>query len=191
MDTLLENPLPILAVGAVLATLFGVVFLSRRSVPPLVGLAAVVLFTSLLLITEYLVVTPREQVEVAIEEILDAIEANDVDGVLAVVDPAATEIRSDIEALMPMVNVNDTGAMALRIDCEGRNPTEATSRFKGRVLGTHARSGIAVRYFDEVELNWKRSGGRWLLEDFTAYWEGKPLNAVSSLRGNQPAAVTR
>lgn len=191
MDTLLENPVPIFSVGAVLATFFGMVFLARRSLLPLVGLGAVVLFTSLLLITEMLIVTPREQVEVAIDDILDAIESNDVNGVLAMVDPSATQVRSDVETLMPMVKVEDTGATAVQIECEGREPTEALSTFKGRVRGVHAKSGIAVFYFDKVELHWTRSKGEWLLDDFTAYWKGKPLNAVSSLRGTQPAAVTR
>ena len=174
-----------------LATFFGLVFLARRSLLPLVGLGAVVLFTSLLLVTEMLIVTPREQVEVAIDDILDAIEANDVKGVLALVDPSATQVRTDVETLMPMVKVDDTGATAVKIECEGREPTEATSTFQGRVRGVHAKSGIAVFYFDKVELHWTRSKGVWLLDDFTAYWKGKPLNAVSSLRGSQPAAVTR
>lgn len=191
MDTLLENPVPIFSVGAVLATFFGMVFLARRNLLPLVGLGAVVLFTSLLLITELLIVTPREQVEVAIDDILGAIESNDIDGVLALIDPSATQVRSDVETLMPMVQVDDTGATAVQIECEGREPTEAMSTFRGRVLGVHTKSGMAVRYLDKVELHWIRSKGQWLLEDFTAYWQGKPLNAVSSLRGTQPAAVTR
>ncbi|MEM8944496.1 MAG: hypothetical protein AAGD11_04870 [Planctomycetota bacterium] len=191
LDTLLENPLPILAVGAILATFCGIIFLAKRNLPSLVGLAAVILFTSLFIVTEQLIVTPREQVEVSIDQILDAIQANDVDAVLALVDPSATDVRGQVEALMPMVDVDDTGATAIQIDCEGRDPTEATSQFKGRVLGIHTQSGMAVRYFDQVELNWIRSDGQWLLSDFTAYWKGKPLNAVSSLRGSQPAAVTR
>lgn len=191
MNTLLENPLPILAVGAMLATLFGLIFLSRRNLPSLVGLGAVILFTSLLLVTEMLIVTPREEVQQSVDEVLAAIESNEVSNVLAFADPGATQLRSEIEALMPMVKVEDTGAASVQIECEGRAPTEAIARFKGRVRGVHGKSGIAIFYFDDVELNWVRREGRWLLEDFTAYWKGKPLNAVSSLRGGQPAAVTR
>ncbi len=62
MNTLLENPLPIIAGGAVLATLCGLVFLSRRTVPSLLALAVVVLLTLLLVICERLIVTPREEV---------------------------------------------------------------------------------------------------------------------------------
>lgn len=191
MTTLTENPLSILAVGAILATVCGMIFLSRRNLPSLVAFGAVVLFTSLFLVTEQLIVTPREQVEASIDEILDAIQTNEVSKVLALVDPAASQMRARVETLMPKVKVEDTGATAVEIECEGRNPTEATSRFKGRLLGVHSGSGMAVRYLDEVELNWTRNDGRWLLSDFTAYWRGKPLDAVGSLSGSRPSAVTQ
>lgn len=190
MNTLLENPLPIAAVGAMLATLFGLIFLSRRSLLSLVGLGAVVLFTSLLLITEQLIVTPREEIEAAIGGMLDAIEANDVTAAVAFVDPQATELRRDVETLMPTVDVDDCGATAIQIDVDkSASPMTATANFKGRLRGVHRSSGMTVGYFDQVDFAFVYRDDRWTLADFTAYWKGKPLDAVGSLRGKQPMAV--
>ena len=128
MNTLLENPLPILAVGAVLATLCGLVFLSRRTVPALLALAVVVLLTLLLVITERLIVTPREEIEQALSALLAAVESNELPAVLAMIEPGAANVRRDAEKLMPRVDVTDTGATAIQIDVDG---SSATARCQG------------------------------------------------------------
>ncbi len=182
MNILLENPLPILAGGAVLATLCGLVFLSRRTVPALLALAVVVLLTLLLVVTERLIVTPREEVEQALSSLLAAVESNELPSVLALIDPAATQVRSDAETLMPMIDVTDTGASAIQIEVES---TSATVHCRGKLRGIHRSSGAAMMFFDKVEFQWIRRDEQWLLEDFVAYWKGKPLKAVESLRGKR------
>jgi len=182
LNILLENPLPILAAGAVLATLCGWVFLSRRTLPALLALAMVVLLTLLLVVTERLIVTPREEVEVAFSTLLDAVESNDLPGVLALIDPAATNIRNDAETLMSMINVEDAGATAIEIDVDG---SVVLVRCRGRLLGIHRSSGAAMRFFDKAEFQWVRRDAQWLLEDFVVYWKGKPMNAVGSLKENR------
>ncbi len=186
MNTLLENPLPILAVGAVLATLCGLVFLSRRTVPALLALAVVVLLTLLLVITERLIVTPREEIEQALSALLAAVESNELPAVLAMIEPGAANVRRDAEKLMPRVDVTDTGATAIQIDVDG---SSATARCQGRLRGIDRSSGAAMMFFDKVEFQWVRRGEQWLLEDFVAYWKGKPLNAVDSLKGKRVAPV--
>ena len=190
LNTLLENPLPILAIGAILATLCGLVFLSRRNVPSLLALVVVVLLTSLLLITEGLIVTPREEVETALSTLLDAVASNDVLSVLAMIDPAAKQVRGEAEQLMPLVDVQDTGATAIEIDVDQKaSPWLATARCKGRLRGIHRKSGATVFYFDQVDFDWIRRDERWLLEGFTVYKDGKPLDAIGSLRGNRATPV--
>ena len=188
MNMLLENPLPILAVGAVLATLCGLVFLSRRSVPSLLALSVVLLLTLLLVLTERLIVTPREEVEQALSSLLTAVESNELSAVLAMIDPTAVNVRDDAEALMPMVDVTDTGASSIKIDVEG---SSATVHCRGKLRGTHRNSGVATVFFGKVEFQWVRRGEQWLLKDFIAYWKGKPLNAVESLNGKRVSPATR
>lgn len=188
MNTLLENPLPILAVGAVLATLTGLVFFSRRTLPTLAVFATVVIATLLLLVVEQLIITDRERVESALDDLLAAIQANDVASVVASIDPAATQMRSDAESMMPLVEVEDTGATAVQVDLNTDiDPPTAVSNCRGRLRGVHKRTGQAIMYFDQVDFHWVKRNDAWLLNDFTAYWKGKPLDAVRSLRGNRVA----
>jgi len=56
VNILLENPLPIYAAGAVLATVCGLAFLARRNLPSLFALIGVVVLTLLLVLVERMVV---------------------------------------------------------------------------------------------------------------------------------------
>jgi len=188
MTLLLENPLPIWAAGAVLATLCLVVLMSRRTVGSLLALAGVVLVTILLAWLEAVVITEKEQVEVAVTEILAAIQKNDLQAVLDCIDPAAEAVRSDAERLMPMVNVRNTGSSSLQInldDAESK-PLHATASLRARIEGTHQRSGQRVFYFDEVMIDWIKRDEDWLVEDYQAKWRGRTISAVTSMRENRP-----
>lgn len=188
MQTLLENPLPILAAGAVLATLTGLAFLSRRTGITLAVFAGVIVLTLAMLLVEQLVVTPSEQVEAALANILAAVADNNTAEVVKYIDPTASAVLSEAETLMPLVKVEDTGATAIKTQVHGDS---ATVNCRGRLRGTHTKSGTPVVYFDQVDFQWVRRGDQWLLEDFTAYWKGKPLDSVSSLRSNRVAPATR
>lgn len=187
MTSLFENPIPIIAVGAVLITLCGLFFLNTRSLASLVALGVVCLVVLSLMVTERLVVTDREQVEQAVANIMLAIEQNDLPGTLALVDPAATRVRSDIEVMMPVANVEDTGFTSLEVELTGgADSGSAEARFQGRLDGVHKQSGHRIFYFDVVKLYWTKTAGQWLLDDYQPYWKGKPINAVGSMRGNRP-----
>ena len=183
MPTLLENPVPIYAVGAVLATLCGLAFLVRRNLPSLLACAGVVAATLLLVLVERLVVTDREQVEAAVVELMKAIEENDLPTVVAAIDPAANEVRSDAETLMPMVKVEDTGATSLRVEVDAAaEPQTAVAKFLGKVNGILKSSGQRVFYFDEVHLLWVKREHQWLVEDYWANSEGRSVDAVERVR---------
>ncbi|MEM9354338.1 MAG: hypothetical protein AAGA92_15130, partial [Planctomycetota bacterium] len=68
----LENPTPIYAAGAVLATLAVIALLARRNLPSLVALIAVLMLTAAGVIVERIVVTEVEEVELAVEQIVAA-----------------------------------------------------------------------------------------------------------------------
>lgn len=187
MTFLLENPIPIYFAGAVLLTITGLTFLARRSLKSLLWFGGVVLATLLLLAVERLVVTEREQIEANLETLLESIETNDMPGVLAIIDPDAAEIRADVETMMPEVTVKDTGATMLHIELgDSQDRPTATAQFLGRVDGVHKRSGQRVFYFDEVQLQWRKRDDRWVVEDYKAMWQGRPIDAVESVRANRP-----
>lgn len=192
MAIFFENPIPVLAIGVVLITLCGLIFLSKRNLPTLFALIGVVMLTVLLLIGQWYVVTESEAVEMALAELLVAIEANETPAAVALIDPAAENLRADVELLMPMINVSDSGASSLVVEvANASEPLQATCRFRGKLQGVHSSSGMQVFYFDDVEMTWVKRNDNWLLQDFVAYFKGKPLNAVKSAQGNRIAPAGR
>lgn len=191
MTWLAENPLPIAVAGALLAAFAALVFSARRNLGSLIALAGVVAATLLLLAVERLVVTEREKVESALAELLAAVEANDVPGALVWINPAAVDMRADAQALMPSVKVDQARATSVEVVLnEQANPLTATSRFRGKLLGLHTRLGTPITYVNQqVDVAWVKRDGRWLADGYTAYFDGKPIDAVGSARSNRP--VTR
>lgn len=185
----LENPILIVAVGAVAATIAMIVFLARRSLESLIALAGIVAFTLIALLVERYVVTDREQIRANLAETLAAIEANDLTSVLAQLDPAAKTIRSDASALMPQIKVEKAralGTVEVEVD-HSRQPPTATCTFRAFLQGIHAKSGMQVAYFNQqVDIHWVIRNERWLMDGYTAYYDGKPINAVQSATGNRP-----
>lgn len=189
MTTLLENPVAIVAIGALAATVAMVVFLARRSLESLITLVGIVLATLLALAVERFVVTDREQVQSGVAAMLEAIEANDLQGVLAWIDPAAKTMRADASALMPQIKVEKAralGKVEVTVDLAKQPPT-ARCTFRAFLQGVHTKSGMQVAYFNQqVDIDWVKRGDTWLMDGYTAYYDGKPINAVKSAAGNRP-----
>lgn len=186
MNVLLENPLPIWAIGIVLTAIAIVVVLAKRTIGSVLALAAVIVLTLLLTVAERLVVTEREKVEQAVAELLSAIEANDLPKVLSFVDPTAQRIQNDANTLMPLVKVRDTGLAGLRIEIDDSiEPHRATAFFRGRIDAVHAQSGARLFYYDKVEIDWARNGANWQIVDYRASFRGKPIDAVNSFRSGR------
>jgi len=129
-NTLLENPTPIWAVGAVLATLTALIFLARRNLPSLFALVGVVVLTLLLVLVERIIVTEREEVEAAVYRLAAAVEANDLPAVLAHLDPASIKPTSDAKTLLLRLKIAKAhvgGTLSVDVD-SSINPHQATSR---------------------------------------------------------------
>jgi hypothetical protein len=134
------------------------------------------------------VVTDREAVEYALADMLTAIEVNDLPAATAFVDSAEPGIKSDMEALMPQVKVETANAGAVVVETNpNANPPTAISRFQAYLHGTHGSSGQPLAYINQrVEIEWVKRGEQWLVSGYTAYYDGQPIDAVSSARGNRP-----
>ena len=188
MSVLIENPVAIAVVGALAATLALVVFLARRNLGSLVAIAGVAALTLLLLAVEKFVVTDREAVEGGLEEVLAAVEANDLTGVLTWIDPVAAGTKADAEALMPLVKVSAANAAAVAVEVnDATNPPTATAQFRAYLNGVHGSSGMSLLYVNQrVDTHWVKRGDHWLLSGYTAYYDEQPIDAVGSARGNRP-----
>jgi hypothetical protein len=70
---------------------------------------------------------------------------------------------------------------------EAAEPPTADARILAVLIGIHERSGAPVGYYKQrVDLHWVKRGDRWLLDDYTAYFNGQPIDAAGSAAGNRP-----
>jgi hypothetical protein len=169
MNHLAENAIAIWMGGAVLFTMAGVVYWQLRTGKALSAMLAVVIVTGMLLVVEHLLETPREAVERTLHELADAIEANDLPGVLTFIVPAANEVRTDAESLMPLVNIkkaNIMGTPSVTVD-DTTQPPMATVNCQGFVDLTIRQNGVHGGYMDRVTIHFVAEGDRWLIESYT------------------------
>lgn len=171
MNYLAENALPIWMGGAVAFTMALVVYLQTRSNRALLGNVAVIAATAALLLAEWLMETPREAVERTLYELAATVEANDVPGALRFLSPTAdTEIRSDIETLMPLVDIERArviGTPQIEVD-DGPGAKSATVKCRGIIVATTKQNGMKGGAEDELTIGFVHRGDRWLLLDYTS-----------------------
>jgi predicted RecB family endonuclease len=186
-----ENGLAIAVIGGLAITLTLVFFMARRTRGSLSALAAAVAATIVLLAIERFVQTDQEQVVSAVHDIYAAVDQNDVDGVLALIDttPNEAQLREQVKALMPMVKVESAGSgrnVEVTLN-ESATPMTATTSSRAFLNGTHVQTGHPVPYVNQrVDMEWVKRGEQWLLKGYTAYFDGKPIDAVNSARTNRP-----
>lgn len=186
MTLLLENPLPIWTVGIVLTAICLLVVFSQRTLGSLLALAGVIVLTLLLVLVERLVVTEGEEVEQAVGQLVGSLKANDIPGVLALVSSTAKGVRADAEQIMGDLTIRDTGSASLRVEVDdAATPHRATSRLRAKLDALHKSSGTPLFYFDQVEIDWEKSGDQWQILDYRAKYQGKWVKAAESVRSNR------
>jgi hypothetical protein len=191
MTFFMENGLAIAVIGGLATTLTLVFFMARRTGGSLSALAAVVAATIVLLAIERFVQTDQEQVVSAVHNIYAAVDQNDVEGVLALIDatPSEAQLRDQVKALMPMVKVESAGSgrnVEVTLN-ESATPMTATTSSRAFLNGTHVQTGHPFPYVNQrVDMQWVKNGDQWLLKGYTAYFDGKPIDAVNSARTNRP-----
>lgn len=166
---LLESPLAIGAIGLLLVTLGGIAYLQLRTTASLGALLTAVLLAIAGVVGERLWITPTEAVRDAVANLFAAIEANDLPGVLRLVDAGATDVRSDAEVLMPQFRVQSAstgGGVAVELPFDpGAEGATATATLKPLIKVVHRRSGATAGYFDGLRLEFVRRGDRWLVAE--------------------------
>jgi hypothetical protein len=169
MNLLAENAVAIWAIGAVMLTMALIVYFQVRTTAALVGVVAVMLLTAALLVTEWLLVSPREAVLQTLYDVAASVESNDVPGTLAYITPTAGQIRTDVEQLMPLVDIEKANVVsAPQVDLdESPDPTKATAKFRVFVDGTVRRGGHRAAVYEDVTITFVRQDGRWLVDEYT------------------------
>jgi hypothetical protein len=149
-----------LLVVALVKTGRGVLILAMVGVLALVGLG---------LLVEHLVVTDHEQIEATLDGVTSALEANDVEGVLSFIDPAAGAMRANVRMALAGAHITDARVYDLVVEVNRQaNPPTAQADFTGRVKGNYRGEsadgeGMLLRKFT---VDFRLHGDRWLM---TAY----------------------
>jgi hypothetical protein len=90
---------------------------------------------------------------------------------------------------MPEFKVENAGSgrnITVTLD-EFANPMTAKSTSRAFFTATHARLGRLPPYVNQqVDLEWVKNGDKWLLNGYTAYLDGKPIDASASVRASRP-----
>ncbi|QDU88144.1 hypothetical protein Pla175_15150 [Pirellulimonas nuda] len=167
LDVFLESPVPALALGAVAATVAGLIYSANKSGMALAALVGVLLLTIAAVLTELAIETPHEQVVRTLSELFAAIEADDLPAVLAMVDPAASNVRSDAQTLMPEFHIETANANLREVTLTGSPPDTAVAQLKPFVLAAHRRSGMRGGGQDDLSVTLRRVDGRWLISDYS------------------------
>jgi hypothetical protein len=170
MNWLIEESIWIWAAGAVALTLAGVIYWETRSAKSFYSVIAVLVVTAALLFMESIIESPREAVARALDELAEAVEANDVQGALAFLSPKAVQIRSDVETLMPQVEIEMAHIIdtpSIEVD-ESVSPMTAVAKVRGVVRGKVKNTSMQGTVPDELTIDFEHDGQRWLIRDYTS-----------------------
>lgn len=172
MDAILESPLPAIVFGVFFVSMLAAVFVSTRRKSVVVAMLVVLLISAGGVALERWWVTDREQIEVTLNEISRALEANDLELVYSFIDPDAKRTRRLAAVNMGLVTIKSAKVRQLEVRVNRLTiPPVAEARF----LGSFSCKGKAVmgnmmpvadgRYLLDFQADFNLIDGRWLVGD--------------------------
>ncbi len=172
MTILLENPWPAILVGIVVEAILGVILVRTGRGAVLVAMGGVLVVVLALVGLEWLVVTERERVELAIEAGRAALEANDPDAVLACLAPQANSTEDLLRRVLQHIEFTSVRISRLEVGQinELTSPPSVRVQLGVRVEFRDRRGIIPYRHYTtDLELMLRRYDDRWLVTDHR--WE--------------------
>ena len=170
MTWLLEEPMVICFIGILLLVPLVVAFVQTGRLVVLFATMGVLVILIGLLVVEYVVVTEKESVEIALNEISFDLMSNDLDVVLRHVDPSATKIVQRAKTHLPRVEIHDV-KITSRVEVtilrlRGMRP-KATAKFHGVIQCSDLDGGMQnIEYRRMFVVTMIRDqGARWLVGD--------------------------
>ena len=185
MTWLVEDPLPILALGLVVTAAFGVALVQTGRRWLAIACLVTVLLTISLLALEHSVTTEVEQVENTLHSLADDLVRGDVPSILSHLSQHSDQLRREAEQKLPRVQIHKaTIKRNLEISvAEARNELVAEAKFNA-VLVVSARSGAVTNqtYPRFFVLNLRKEAGNWKV---TKYEQHDPFQRSRPSGANQ------
>ncbi len=166
MTTLTENPMPLIFFAVAVEAVLGVIlYMTGRGIY-LIAMIGVLLAILGCVGLERMIVTERERVEAALEEVRAGMEANDIERVLACISPQAGDVRSDARWAISYVRFTRVKITRLEIDKINKltSPPTATARFIVMVSGEDRHGSMGHRtYPAKLDVTFRLENGRWVI----------------------------
>lgn len=169
MTWLVESPWPSLTLGAAAVFVLTVLLVQTGRAIYLGAIGAAAALTLGMLLIERMVVTQTEEVEDALAGIAAALEANDVDAVMASIAPDCPR-RGEISSTLPRFAIREAhvgGDLEVRFN-QLASPPAATTYFTGRIVASDRRGEVPYeQLIRRFKVSLRKQGGRWLVANYS------------------------
>lgn len=165
MTTLLENPAPIIAVGIALEAVLAVAFVHTRRRGILVAMVGVGVLVLAGVVLERLILTDTEQIELAMDGAVEALEADDLPAFDEHLARSAVETRARAAYALGIVQITRfrTSGVDVKINPLTSPPT-AEVRFQGSVHYREREGKISYGiYRAAFVVTFQLEADRWLI----------------------------
>jgi hypothetical protein len=165
MTILFENPWWIIFTGVVIEAVLGIVLFRTGRGALLWVMLGVLALTLLGVLIERLVVTERERVEMTLDGITAALEANDLSRVLSYVSPDATQTRRRATWAMRRIEVQSARIYRLEITINRLTiPPTAKAAFFGHLEYRDRQGEIPYNnYGSSFVVDLRKQGDSWVV----------------------------
>lgn len=165
MAILFENPLWIIFFGVVIEAVLGLILLRTGRGVLLWIMTGVLVVTLGGLLVERLVVTERERVEMTLDGITAALEANDLNRVLSFVAPEASYTQQQARSALGLIEVQSAHIYNLDININQlTSPPTARASFFGHLYFRDRRGQIPYNnYESNFIIDLKKIGEVWVV----------------------------
>lgn len=177
-----ENPLPIVLIGVIIEAMLAVVLARTGKRSVLWSIIGVALLVVGAVVLERFIVTPREEIRTALEEVRAIVAANDPPALIKRIDttPQAAGLRSKVYQELANVTVTEAKITELKDEDIHVKGDVAETKFFGSVdmkLPGQAASSHFPRMF---QVKWRKKDGVWIITEAT---HSDPIQGM--LKGGQ------
>ncbi len=166
-----ENPTPPVVLGTIIAAIFAVVLAKTGKREALWGIVITMLATIGIVMMNLLIVTPREEVTTALEEIRLLVEANDRPELLKRIDPTAVQLRNQVNSDLAYLTVSSAKIKDLEVLVDDSG-LKAKAKFLGSIDFKDGAGRLPYTHFVfNFVVQLKKTDGVWVVvsADYTPF----------------------
>ena len=158
-----ENPTPPVVLGTIIAAVFAVVLAKTGKREALYGIVVTAAATIGIVVMNILIVTPREEVTAALDEMRVLVEVGDRPELLKRIDPSAVTLRNNINLELAYLTVSSAKISDLEVIVAPSN-VAAKAKFRGVVDFKDTAGRLPTTHFPlKFEVDLQKVDGVWIV----------------------------